>query len=203
MPVSPRQIVQGEAIVPALWNDPVNTLADKLNGNIDNSDISASAAIDSSKIAFTTSGLIIQQSQTDVATSTTGTTLIPHDDTIPQNTEGDQYMSVSFTPLKSSSTLYIETLIFLSSSVINNLIAALFKDSDAGALVAAVEVCDTATGIYALRFTHQMTSGTTSAITFKVRGGGSFAGTTTFNGSGGARKLGGVLKSYIRVTEKI
>jgi hypothetical protein len=46
-----------------------------------------------------------------------------------------------------------------------------------------------------------MTSGTTSATTFRVRAGASSAGTTTFNGSGGARFLGGVYASSIVIQE--
>lgn len=39
------------------------------------------------------------------------------------------------------------------------------------------------------------------ATTFKVRIGGTSAGATTFNGSGGGRKLGGVMASSITITE--
>jgi hypothetical protein len=46
-----------------------------------------------------------------------------------------------------------------------------------------------------------MDAGTTSETTFKVRAGGEEAGTTTFNGVGGARKYGGVLASSITITE--
>lgn len=52
--VSPRQINQGESIVPALWNDPINTVADELNGGIDNANIASDAAIDGSKLATNT-----------------------------------------------------------------------------------------------------------------------------------------------------
>jgi hypothetical protein len=48
--------------------------------------------------------------------------------------------------------------------------------------------------------THYMTAGTTSATTFKVRGGVN-AGTLTFNGEVGARLFGGVCASSITVTE--
>ena len=46
-----------------------------------------------------------------------------------------------------------------------------------------------------------MTAGTASETTFKVRVGFNASGTTTFNGSGGARRLGGNFASSITITE--
>jgi hypothetical protein len=79
--------------------------------------------------------------------------------------------------------------------------AALFQDSTASALAATTAYALTAVGAVLLTFTHYMTAGTTSATTFRVRAGGSNAGTTTFNGSSGARLLGGVMASSITITE--
>jgi hypothetical protein len=131
----------------------------------------------------------------------TGTTLIPYDDTIPQQTEGDQYLSATITPLSASSTLLIEVVIFLSSSAAQNMTAALFQDSGANA-VAAMEQYQGGSGFNGpIVFRHKMTAGGTSATTFKVRAGGNSAGTTTFNGQTGSRYFGGALASSITVTE--
>ena len=46
-----------------------------------------------------------------------------------------------------------------------------------------------------------MTAGTTSAITFKIRFGASASGTTTLNGSSGARLMGGVLATGMTIQE--
>jgi len=46
-----------------------------------------------------------------------------------------------------------------------------------------------------------MTAGTTSATTFKLRAGGAAASTITINGYAGARRYGGVMYSFIEVTE--
>jgi hypothetical protein len=43
-------------------------------------------------------GDILQVQRTDTGVVATGTTLIPFDNTPPQNTEGDQYMSQAITP---------------------------------------------------------------------------------------------------------
>ncbi len=139
----------------------------------------------------------------------TGTTVIPRDDTIPQNTEGDQYMSLAITPANVSNRLKIEVIIYLANSVAEStdIIAALFKDSVANALAAGIMgITDTSSAAERLEngfivFTHWMTAGTTSAITFKVRAGSSSAGTTTFNGDASIRLFGGVMSSSITITE--
>jgi hypothetical protein len=144
---------------------------------------------------------IIQQVHTQIGAVATGTTVLPNDDTIPQNTEGDQYMTLAVTPKSATNILVIEAVIHLANSAVVNMAAALFQDSTAGALASAKAFIDTVNGNVALSFRHRMTSGTTSETTFKVRAGGSSAGTTTFNGGGGARLHGGVMASSITITE--
>lgn len=149
------------------------------------------------------SGSVIQTVYTNVVTSTTGTTQIPFDDTIPQNTEGDEYMTLAITPNNASNTLEIDVAIYIAHSVTNdNLTVALFQDSTAGALMASgLSGGASAAMVFLSRFRYVMTAGTTSSTTFKVRAGGATSGTTTFNGSGGARKYGGVLVSSIVIKE--
>lgn len=146
-------------------------------------------------------GAVVQVGNVMAGASATGTALIPVDDTVPQSTEGDQYMSLAFTPKSATNKLRIDVVVLASSTATGDFItAALFKDSDAGALAAAFERNDTAGG-KTITFTHFMTAGTTSAVTFKVRAGSNSAGTTTFNGNGGNRRFGGVAASSITVTE--
>jgi hypothetical protein len=133
----------------------------------------------------------------------TGTTTIPSDDSIPQNTEGDQYMTLAITPTSSSSTIIIEVVWNgTNSTASGTLIVALFQDTTANALAAVAANNVMVNGsIGQVKLTHKMTSGTTSETTFKVRAGSNTAGTTTFNGSGGSRLLGGVMASSITITE--
>ncbi len=73
-----------------------------------------------------------------------------------------------------------------------------------GALATVASVNGIASWMVNLVLIHSMISGTTSATTFKVRAGGnSGLGTTTFNGSASARKLGGSLASSITITEYV
>ncbi|HZM22068.1 MAG TPA: virulence factor Pgp3 [Anaerolineales bacterium] len=146
-------------------------------------------------------GVVVQRVITETGASSTGTTLIPLDDTIPQNTEGNEYMTRTITPTDAANILYIEVIVFAVHSVAAWISAALFKDSDANALAAMTGFSTTAGGGTPIVFRHKMTAGGTSEITFKVRAGGHTAGTTTFNGNAGTRVFGGVMASSITVTE--
>lgn len=151
--------------------------------------------------ANTISGQLAQMVTSATGTVATGTTLMLADNSVPQNTAGDQYLSLAITPKSATSTLEIDISMVLSSSVANNLIVALFQDAAANALAANITYQGTATGNVVVTLKHIVTAGTTSATTFKVRAGGNNAGTTTFNGVGGLQKLGGVSSSRITIKE--
>lgn len=145
---------------------------------------------------------VAQTVNTQTGAVATGTTVMVSDDTIPQNTEGDEYMTLAFTPTNASNILLIDVVINLSHSAIGyELMAALFQDSVADALAAASESRSNGQHTVALNFTHKMVAGTTSAITFRVRAGAAQSGTTTFNGKGGGRLFGGVYASSITIRE--
>lgn len=163
-------------------------------------DDSASA---NKKVKLSEIGKIAQVVKTQTGAVATGSTVMVNDDTIPQNTEGDEYMTLAITPTNTSSVLVINVVWngTNSSAGTNTMVAALFQDSTAGALAAVAKLFTANGNSDQIVFTHTMTAGTTSATTFKVRVGGVAAGTTTFNGSAGARKLGGVMASSITITE--
>jgi hypothetical protein len=144
----------------------------------------------------------LQTVSTQTGAVVTGTTTIPFDNSIPQqSTEGDQYMSLSITPKSATSTLVIDVVFYASNSAVVNQVVALFQDATENAIAAVSQAASSAGAPETIKFTHVMTSGTTSSTTFKVRSGGSGAGTTTFNGSGGVRAFGGVAASSIVIRE--
>lgn len=148
-------------------------------------------------------GSSLQQVNTQTGAVASGTTVMPLDDTIPQNTEGVAFtaLDTAITPTSATSKLKIEVVINGANSVANYLIVALFQDSTAGALAANATYMPTAGSSGSVMFTHYMTAGTTSATTFKLRVGCSAAGTTTINGQAGGRLLGGVMASSMTITE--
>ena len=148
-------------------------------------------------------GAVVQVVNVQDGAVATGTTLIPLDDTIPQNTEGDEYMTLAITPKSTTNKLKIEAVWNgAHSTTVRHIHAALFQDSTAGALAVGVggkaNIANERCGIV---FTHFMAAGTVSETTFKVRAGNSAAGTTTFNGASAAREFGGVFASSITITE--
>ena len=150
-----------------------------------------------------TAGTIIQIVNTQTGAVATGTTQMPQDDTIPQNTEGDEYMTLAVTPTNTSNKLKIDVVWHGASSASSGImVAGLFQDSTANALAAGSGGShDAANDMQHIYFSHFMAAGTTSATTFKVRVGFNASGTTTFNGAAGSRRLGGVFASSITITE--
>lgn len=146
-------------------------------------------------------GDVVQVVYTETGAVATGTTATPNDDTIPQNTEGDQYMTLAITPTNASNILVIEAVWNGAASAASNLTVALHKDTAADALAAVQERIDAADSLYTISMRHMMVAGSASAMTFKVRAGGTGGVTITFNGFSTARKLGGVLASSIKITE--
>ena len=110
-------------------------------------------------------------------------------------------MTQAITPKSATNQLVIEAVWTGAHSAVVDLCGALFQDSTANALAATLVLNDTAAGRRQLVIRHTMVAGTTSSTTFKIRVGGSAAGTTTFNGAGGARRFGGITVSHISVTE--
>ena len=143
----------------------------------------------------------IQEVSTQTGAVATGTTTIPIDDTIPQNTEGNEYMTLAITPTSATNKLRIDVTAIFSSTAATQVVTALFQDSTANAIASSVFYNSVNGASMTVTFSHVMDAGTTSATTFKVRAGGGATNTLTFNGLGGARYFGGTLASSIRITE--
>lgn len=146
-------------------------------------------------------GVSVQTVATMLGAMSTGTSLIPYDNTIPQNTEGTQILTVSITPKATTNRLSIEALVLASSTASNHLQIALFQDATANALAANAAYQTIASGAANVRLMHDMAAGTTSSTTFAIRLGQESAGTWTLNGQSGVVRYGGISVSGIRVTE--
>jgi hypothetical protein len=147
-------------------------------------------------------GQVVQLARSATGALATGTTVIPFDDTIPQNTEGDQYMSKAITPSSAANLLRVEAAAMLASSVSGAvIISALFQDSAANALAVIALHDQLANGILQQRVTVEVLAALTTATTFKLRAGGSAAGTVTFNGNNGSRVMGGAAASFLKIEE--
>ena len=132
------------------------------------------------------------------------TAAIPWDNTIPQNTEGSEFLTLAITPTSATSKLKIEVHGFWSCNPISWLTMALFQDNNANAINASmiIEIGSVNATVYSgTSLVHFMESGTTSETTFKVRVGANSVGNVTMNGINNASFFGGAMSSGITITE--
>lgn len=146
------------------------------------------------------SAKIIQVVNTQVSTVATSAVNIPNDNTIPQITEGAEYMTLAITPSSATNTLLINVVMQLSANSPASRTMALFQDSTANALAAITSSTATNTPVV-LTFTHKMTAGTTSSTTFRVRYGSDAGATVTVSGVAGVGSFGGVVPNSITIYE--
>tara|TARA_R110002095_G_scaffold173735_1_gene151178 strand:- start:502 stop:1347 length:846 start_codon:yes stop_codon:yes gene_type:complete len=158
----------------------------------------------STKLATTNlaTGAVVQVVNVQTNTVATTTSTIAFDDTIPQNNEGGEFMTLAITPTSATNKLKIDVVIQLNASATNRIyVVGLFQDSTASAIQVASQAQSLTGSPVNISLQHMMTAGTTSATTFKVRAGPDGASTLTFNGQAGNRKFGGLIASSITITE--
>ena len=150
-----------------------------------------------------TTGKVLQVVHVQEDAVATGTTTVPYDNTTPQITEGDQYMSLAITPSSTSNKLRIDVTLHFGCATGNRwLIAALFNTDfhASNAMATSVVYGLTGTGGYLLHISPYMTAPSSSSTTFLVRAGAHASGTNSFNGSGGVRYVP-LQASSITITE--
>lgn len=146
-------------------------------------------------------GTVVQIVEANFATYATGTTLIPVDNTIPQNTEGTQFMTIDITPKSATNKLSIDVTGYFAVTVAENITIALFQDTTANAIAVHGAYQATGTATVSIPLVHSMAANTTAQTTFKVRAGTNAAAILYFNGSGAQRYGGAITMSRIRITE--
>ena len=167
-----------------------------------NGQVLTAASGEATGLKWASSGSIVQVVNTQTGAVATGNTATPNDDTIPQNTEGTEFMTLAVTPTSATNKLLIEVISVLTHDAnLGTITGALFQDTTANALAAAQTRVATTNEPVIVTIKHYMTAGTTSATTFKFRAGQEAGYTLTLNGSAGARRLGGVMASSITITE--
>lgn len=142
---------------------------------------------------------IVQETNVLNGTVATGTTTIPLDDTVPQVGEGNLYLTNVITPTSLCNHLRHRVDATFSHSAGTQLIMSMFRDGAANALAASVGICSTGASRYSMDH-HEYISGV-AATSYTMRAGSPTAGTTTFNGAGGAQYFATRLNSQYIITE--
>lgn len=170
-------------------------------GNIDDLTPAQVIAMLSADGTWPSAGKIVQVVNYKTSSAASGTTVIPMDDSIPQNTEGDEIMTLAITPKSAANYLFILVTLHFVLGQTYHVVAALFQDSTANALAAASQRISAADTVHRLSFSHYMQAGTTLETTFKVRIGPNVSATWRLNGEAAKRHFGGVAVSSITIFE--
>ena len=154
------------------------------------------------------SSWFLQQVRATATATNSTTNIVPNDGTIPQISEGKEYMTCSITPKSTTSTLIVEFEAPIVATTTGDLSAifSLYQDTTANAVAVTMVPKFTSNEdvLGGARIKYIMTSGTTSAITFSVRYGPDDTGTAYINRrSGTAGLLGNVGMSSLVITELI
>lgn len=151
-------------------------------------------------------GVVLQQRRNATgAVSASGTTVVPVDNSVPQNTEGDELLTQAITCRATMNLVRVSALLQLSVDDGGAYVtAALFKDTTASAIAASAQPGGDAEP-FTIFINHVERAATVSAATFKVRAGkdagaSGFVG-LTLNGYNGSRRYGGVANSYLEIEE--
>lgn len=166
---------------------------------------------DASGTASWQSGSVLQVVYAEVTIPMVGTGTIPFDNTIPQITEGYEFLTATITPKSASSYLLVEVNTMMSETVNHSdqLTGAIFRDSNPNAIVAAFtdlswnSVSVGSANNYSdvpMVLRKRVASGSTASTTFRFRAGAN-AGPVEINRFGGTQYLGGAIITTMTVTE--
>lgn len=166
------------------------------------------AAVD----ALESPGAVLGVGYAELATSGTGNVELPRDTTIPQNTEGTEILTLTYTPRRANSRLLVEAVTYVTETAnFSNFVgAALFRDSQANAIGAGYNNGQSQDLVNlshaAIPVSTSVISGSTAATTFKLRVGGD-GGTPQYRWNSDAQTrlsgaiFGGAMKTTLKVTE--
>lgn len=131
----------------------------------------------------------------------TGTTVMPTDNTIPQITEGNEYMAVSIQSRSLCNILNIRAQGVFAHTAVTTVNMALFEDGTNNALAVSAVKIPASNDVMTCTINHRRLVSTVSLTAYRIRAGASTGATTTFNGSAGAQLFGGVCNSMLEVIE--
>lgn len=147
------------------------------------------------------SGSVIASVRASLATFSSVTAIIPVDDTIPQNTEGTELLTVSITPTNAASKLRIRGHLPFAMNGTSTAVGALFRDSGADAIGATFKTNSFINLASLMTFDKEVAAGSTSATTFKLRAGVLSGAFTLYVNGASSRLGGGVVETSLTIEE--
>lgn len=159
-------------------------------------------------LATSASGSVVKIVRANYTSTASGTTTcgVYGSTSLLAMTQGDQYMTITYTPTSATNRLYIRAYINLGSSVNAHAGVVLARSGDTNARAQAQSISGATMSrtdyVYPCQVELDEATGGTSAITYNVRAGGHTPGTFYLNRShAGVYPVG--LLSYIEITEYV
>ncbi len=149
--------------------------------------------------ANATPGSVIQSVLATTNSYTSHTTAIPYDDTIPQNTEGEQILTATITPT-STSTKVRCTAILQVDGAAQESVGAIFRGAGVNALYAASSYANL-DALNQLILAYEDVPGSVAAQVYNIRVGTNGGGALYVNGTSGGRMFGGTCVSSLLLEE--
>lgn len=149
-------------------------------------------------------GKLIQTVYTSTSSTTSTSSNIPCDTSIPQVGEGAQLFSQAITPSNSSNLLIIEVAISMigRSSAGTQFVGALFQDGASNAIATGIEInSDSVARCTSYYLQYIMTAGTTSSTTFTLRYGCDSGTAYVLQSQDGSVTMGGKGFAFLKITE--
>ena len=146
------------------------------------------------------SGDLVQRVVAASTTVATGTTVMNRDNTPALNTEGDQYLALSYLP-RAVGNLVIITVDLYGARTAGNHMMALYDATSTSAVMASGDSNQAANFTAPMRLIYNTVTAAVVSQTYVVRAGPTAAGTFTLNGESGAGLFGNVLRSVIMLDE--
>ena len=147
---------------------------------------------------------LVQVVNTTSVAVASGSTVMPNDDTIPTNTDGNALaaLDTAITPTNTGNNLLVQVnLPLLEIPTAQHICVALYQDSSA-AIAADTNYTAGSTAGQSITINHFITGSLgTSETTFKVRFGAAASMVSTVNGYNGSRIFGGVSQASITISE--
>ena len=197
-------VTANSSLVKVGGNAQINSSAFQVGNSTVNAITNSTAVVvanSSGSFRWPYAGAIVQSVYAEYTTNAALTTQIPIDDTIPQITEGTEILTASITPISATNKLRIRYQGVCTASTQSHVATALFQDSTANALAARAQYIAGADHTHMATIEYEMTAGTTSSTTFRIRVGANSAVTVRLNGLSTARTLGGAQRATLVIEE--
>lgn len=147
-------------------------------------------------------GAVIDRAFASYATYAALTTQIPGDNTVPQNTEGTQVLSVSLTPKSTTNRVRVRFQgEFSTNASPGSAAAALFTSASASAIASTLVTSPTADYAQPIVLEWEYVPATTSPLTFSIRVGPISAITMKMNGTATSQFFNGTVAATLVVEE--